>query len=63
MAGEIIILLLTHHRKHHLQHEHTGLTKGYEAERLGHTIVNTIYNTNTPGSPDDTKQSVWDRPS
>ena len=37
------------------------LTIDSNRERLMRTWI-TIYNMNTPGSPSDTKQSVWDRP-
>ena len=38
-----------------------GLTIYSHRERLMRTWI-TIYNTNTPGLPCDTKKSVWDRP-
>ena len=40
---------------------HCRLKIDSNRERLMRTWT-TIYNTNTPGSPGDTKQSVWDRP-
>ena len=40
---------------------HCRLTIDNNRERLMRTWT-TIYNTNTPDSPSDTKQSVWDRP-
>ena len=40
---------------------HCRLTIDSNREKLMRTWT-TIYNTNTPGLPSDTKQSVWDRP-
>ena len=40
---------------------HCRLTTDSNRERLMRTWT-TIYNTNTPGSSSDTKQSVWDKP-
>ena len=40
---------------------HCRFTTDSNRERLLRTLT-TIYNMNTPGSPSDTKQSVWDRP-
>ena len=40
---------------------HCRLTTDSNREMLMRTWT-TTYNTNTPGSPSDTKQSVWDRP-